>query len=141
MRTHQLCWSEEHGWRGDTADSREANLVLYFGTRAALANGNRYDELRAMFPKAHIVGCSTGGQIHNDDVGDDEIAAAALQFDATASRVVCEPAPAPKHSRKCGETIGHAPNASDLAGIFVLSDGLNVNGASPSPEAPNAAPG
>src|SRR6202022_2741134 len=31
-------------------------------------------------------------------------------------------------SRKCGETIGRALSREDLAGIFVLSDGLNVNG-------------
>ena len=36
--------------------------------------------------------------------------------------------PAPAHSRACGEAIGRALAADDLAGIFVLSDGLNVNG-------------
>ena len=35
---------------------------------------------------------------------------------------------APEHSRACGEAIGRALAADDLAGIFVLSDGLNVNG-------------
>ena len=44
-----------------------------------------------MFPAAHILGCSTGGQISNDDVTDDEIAAAAICFDATRLRVACEP--------------------------------------------------
>lgn len=96
--------------------------------RAALASGARYDELRAMFPKAHVVGCSTGGQIRNDDVSDDEIAAVALRFDATKLRLACEPSPNPEHSRSCGEAIGRALKAADLAGIFVLSDGLKVNG-------------
>ena len=36
--------------------------------------------------------------------------------------------PTPAHSRACGEAIGRALAADDLAGIFVLSDGLNVNG-------------
>jgi hypothetical protein len=31
-----------------------------------------------MFPPAHVVGCSTGGQIRNDDVTDDEVAAVSL---------------------------------------------------------------
>jgi hypothetical protein len=128
VRTHQLSWSEARGWRAAGAELSKANLVLYFGTRAALTNGARFRELRDMFASAHIVGCSTGGQIRNDDVTDDEIAAVALRFEATKLRLACEPAPSPRHSRQCGEAIGRTLKADDLAGIFVLSDGLNVNG-------------
>ncbi len=127
MRTQQLCWGEAQGWRRD-GDASDANLVLYFGTRQALASGARYGELRAMFPKAHIVGCSTGGQIRNDDVSDEEIAAVALRFEATQLRLASEPTSGPAQSRACGEAIGRALKADDLAGIFVLSDGLKING-------------
>ena len=61
MRTHQLSWSATHGWRAPGANYADANLVLYFGLRSALADGARTQELRAMFANAHIVGCSTGG--------------------------------------------------------------------------------
>jgi hypothetical protein len=43
-----------------------------------LACGKRFSELREMFPAAHILGCSTGGQINNSDISDDEIVAAAI---------------------------------------------------------------
>jgi len=128
MHAHQLSWTEAAGWRGGNAEDGNANLVLFFGARQALACGSRYREMRSMFPRAHILGCSTGGQIVNDDVTDDEIAATALQFDATRLRLACEPAAAPECSRACGEAIGRTLAAEDLAGIFVLSDGLNVNG-------------
>jgi hypothetical protein len=74
------------------------------------------------------MGCSTGGQISNDDVGDDEITAAALSFERTPLRLASAPAPDAGQSRACGEAIGRALAADDLAGVFVLSDGLNVNG-------------
>jgi hypothetical protein len=128
MHAHQLSWTETSGWRGGNGDGGSQNLVLFFGARPALACGSRYRDLRAMFPRAHILGCSTGGQIINDDVTDDEIAVVALQFDATRLRLACEAAPAPECSRSCGEAIGRSLAAEDLAGIFVLSDGLNVNG-------------
>ncbi|MGB7101231.1 MAG: FIST N-terminal domain-containing protein [Xanthobacteraceae bacterium] len=128
MRVAQLSWSETAGWTAVSGDRANADLVFFFGIRQALACGARYRELRAMFPSAHILGCSTGGQIHNDDVTDDEIAAAAIDFDATKLRIACEPAPAPECSRTCGATIGRVLAAPDLVGIFVLSDGLNVNG-------------
>jgi len=127
MHADQLSWSESTGWHPAKADGA-ANLVLFFGTRQALACGNRYHELKGIFPHAHILGCSTGGQICNDEVNDDEIVAVALRFVDTRLRLAREPAPGPEHSRKCGEAIGKAMLADDLAGIFILSDGLNVNG-------------
>jgi hypothetical protein len=128
MRVAQLTWSDTAGWAVAPGERTHADLVFFFGSRQALACGARYRELRAMYPDAHILGCSTGGQIRNQDVSDDEIAAAAIRFDATPLRVACEPAPAPERSRACGEAIGRALAAPSLVGIFVLSDGLNVNG-------------
>ncbi len=131
MRVAQLSWSETTGWAaapGILTNASDADLVFFFGTRQALTCGERYRELRAMFLDAHIVGCGTGGQIRDSDVTDDEIAAAAIRFDGTKLRVACESAPSPESSRTCGEKIGRALAASDLVGIFVLSDGLNVNG-------------
>jgi len=127
MRVAQFSWSKNAGW-ATSSSKADRDLVFFFGTRQALACGSRYHELRAMFPHAHIVGCSTGGQIHNDDVTDDEITAAALGFDATRLRIACEPASAADRSRACGEALGRALAAPDLVGVFVLSDGLNVNG-------------
>ena len=82
----------------------------------------------AMFPDAHISGLQHRRSDRNNDVTDDEIAAAAIGFDATSFRLACEPAPSPERSHACGDAIGRALAAPDLAGIFVLSDGLNVNG-------------
>jgi hypothetical protein len=127
MRTEVLSWTQAHGWQGAAAPAT-SDLVLYFGARAALACGTRHHELQARYPDAHLLGCSTGGQIRNDDVSDEEIAAVALHFESTRLRVACEPAPTAEHSRQCGEAIGRALKADDLAGIFVLSDGLHVNG-------------
>ena len=128
MRVNQLSWSEAAGWTAVPADRRNADLVFLFGGRQALASGARYHELRAMFPDAHILGCSTGGQIRNDDLTDSEIAAAAIGFDATKLRLACEPAPSTASSRSCGDAVGRALAADDLVGVFVLSDGLHVNG-------------
>ncbi len=127
MRTQQLSWSAAHGWRAPDTDFAAADLVLYFGLRRRSPTARAIASCAAMFAKAHVVGCSTGGQIRNDDV-DDDIAAVALRFDRTRLGLACEAVPTPAHSRACGEAIGRALAADDLAGIFVLSDGLNVNG-------------
>jgi len=128
MRVAQLSWSETAGWAVAAGGRDGADLVFFFGSRKALTCGERYQELRAMFPDAHILGCSTGGQIYNQDVTDEGIAAVALGFAATELRVACQPASSADRSRACGDAIGRALAAPDLAGVFVLSDGLNVNG-------------
>jgi hypothetical protein len=128
MRIQQIVWNSRTGWTAPKQELGEASLVLYFGTRRALSCGTRYRELRGTFPAAHILGCSTGGQINNNDINDDEITAAAIGFEATPLRLYCHNIGGPQQSRDCGEAIGRALHADDLAGVFVLSDGLNVNG-------------
>lgn len=128
MRATQLNWCEGKGWSDSGESQNGADLVLYFGARSVLACGKRYHELREKFPSAHIVGCSTGGQIVGDDVADDMIAALAIKFDATRLKIACEYSKSPEESRECGASIGQKLAASDLAGVLVLSDGLTVNG-------------
>jgi hypothetical protein len=70
VQASQLYWSRPAGWIAANALAQRFDLVLYFGTREALACGARYRELRAMFPGAHLLGCSTGGQIRNTFVSD-----------------------------------------------------------------------
>src|ERR1700688_5162672 len=128
MHSQQIIWKPDAGWTPIKAKPEAISLVFYFGTRQMLACGARYNELRQMFPAAHILGCSTGGQINNNDVSDDEIVAAAIGFDSTRLRLFRQDIADAQQSRSCGEAIGRALSREDLAGVFVLSDGLNVNG-------------
>src|ERR1700689_5488099 len=118
MRARQVVWNKRSGWTG--AFTGVASLVLYFGTREALACGARYDELRAMFPGAHILGCSTGGPINNDHVNDDQIVAPRGRAGSNRAH--------PRRSRDYGAPIRRPLHADDLAHVFVLSAGFNVNG-------------
>jgi hypothetical protein len=130
MRAHLLSWKKDSGWSdaGDTTATPQ--LVFYFGTRFDLESRERYDELRQRFPDAHLVGCSTGGQIRDDEVLDDEIAVVALTFDRTRLRIVHEDVNNAEQSFAQGASIATKLAAPDLSGIIVLSDGLNVNGSS-----------
>jgi hypothetical protein len=128
MRCSELAWTPAAGWHGAEAGGGPAGLVLYFGAREALADGTRHRELQAAHPGALLLGCSTGGQIRGEEVEDDGIAALALSFRATRLRLAVEPDCRPHRSGDCGAALGRALAAPDLAGVFVLSDGLRVNG-------------
>jgi hypothetical protein len=128
MQTEQLTWTMDGGWQSGAAALADAQLVLYFGSREALETQAWYHELRVRHPFAHIVGCTSGGQIQQAGFCETGIAAVAVQFAATELRIATEAIADPAQSRACGAELARKLAASDLVGVFVLSDGLNVNG-------------
>src|SRR5450631_409131 len=128
MQTEQLTWNANGGWQPSATMTNDVHLVLYFGASDALGTDRWYRELRAMYPTAHIVGCSSGGQIQHAGFSETGIAAVAVQFSATRLRIATETVVDPSQSRAYGASIGRQLSDADLVGVFVLSDGLNVNG-------------
>ena len=128
MQTEQLTWSAGDGWRPSAGVCNEAHLVLYFGASDALSTEAWYRELRTMYPNAHIVGCSSGGQIQQAGFSETGIAAVAVRFAATRIRIATEAVVDSSQSRVYGTALGGRLSDKDLVGVFVLSDGLNVNG-------------
>lgn len=127
MQTEQLTWSATGGWHPG-AGMRDAQWVLYFGVREALAHDGWYDELRARYPHAHLLGCSSGGQIQESQISETGILAVVVRFAAARLRIASVSVEEPGRSRAHGASLGRQLFAEDLAGVFVLSDGLNVNG-------------
>lgn len=127
MILESVSWSRKEGLRR-SKDSSAADLVLYFGGRDALEDWRLFDDLRASHPKARLVGCSTGGQIREDDIDDDAVSAVAITLERSTLRFHASTIAGAEESRRRGEEIGEALRGPDLAGVFVLSDGLAVNG-------------
>lgn len=128
MHASQLYWTDEAGWEADAKPARNADLVLYFGSRAILSGKAHHEALRSRFPDARLLGCSTGGQMAGSEVDDERLSALALDFDRTRLELAEATVEGPAQSRTAGLAIGAQLASPDLAGVFVLSDGLHVNG-------------
>lgn len=129
MRTQMIQARDGMSWMVDGDGPEPADLVLYFGSRRALEAGRLYSDLCTAYPGAQLVGCSTGGQILGHDVTDDVATAVAMSFEATEIAVSSEMIGDRTQSKSCGHAIGQELAARPgLAGVFVLSDGLEVNG-------------
>ncbi|HLH49651.1 MAG TPA: FIST N-terminal domain-containing protein [Roseiarcus sp.] len=126
MRVDRFSWTAAEGWRARPDPA--ADLVLYFGPRPILEEGGFFAGLRARYPNARIAGCSSGGQICGDDVEDDRLAGVAVAFDAARVKLHATRIAGAADSRRCGGEIGEALRGDGLAGVLLLSDGLNVNG-------------
>ena len=127
MRSGSFDWRLRTGWTGGTVDP-DAHLVIYFGTRAALDAPELYADLRRKFPQARLIGCSTGGQIVREDVEDEGAAAISFTFDTSRVELASAEVTGADRSREAGEALGRSLNKPGLRGVFVLSDGLTVNG-------------
>ena len=130
MIVHKLRWTSPLGWstvRGDGAPIAP-HLLLLFGARAALQDSDALATLRARYPDARMVGCSTAGEICGTDVSDDAIVAAVVQFEHTRMRITTLPLTSMEESRHVGEALAESLAAEDLVHMLVLSEGIRVNG-------------
>ncbi len=128
MKTQTLQWSEATGWAAKGDAVADAELVLFFAGSDALVAADKMQELHKRFTSATIVGCSTGGEIIDSDVLDNSIVASAIKFDDTKVNVATERIDDAAQSRSVGIKLGKALKQKDLQLVFVLSDGMRVNG-------------
>ena len=85
-------------------------------------------DIRAAYPRAHLLGCSAAGTICDTRVVDDAVVTTAVAFDHTEIKGACVPIVATEQSYEAGEQLARALPLDGLVHVFVLSDGLNVNG-------------
>jgi len=118
------------GWSLDAFPSldSEQTLLLVFASPEYLKDDEAILQLREAYPNSHIVGCSSSGEIFGNKVSDRSLSVAAAKFEkgtvATAVTEVSEIS----DSLAAGATLAKQLHRDDLRGVFVLSDGLHVNG-------------
>ena len=130
MKTTQYKWSQSDGWKPDLLPGEvgRQDVVFVFGARPLIQAGQLVDELRGHFKGAAILGCSTSGEIVGDEVVDDSVIATAVIFDHTRLRTASATIAEAKSSYAVGVELARKLNDASLRHVFVVSDGLNVNG-------------
>lgn len=127
MDITQRQWTPANGWTVLPAGSDAAQLVLVFGGTAQL-DVDRYSELRAAYPGALVVGCSTAGEIAGTSVSDDSLVVTAVRFAHSQVRLASARVEGSGDDRRIGSTLAAQLLGPGLVHVFVLSDGLHVNG-------------
>lgn len=112
----------------DGFSSNKANLVLAFGERVLLDNLLPYKKIKELYPKAHIVICSTSGQISNTSLVENNIVATAINFEKTAIKVSEIDIQNNSNIQELGNVIKKDFFKKDLKSILILSEGSFVNG-------------
>ena len=130
MKTTQKQWIESNGWNSISSNgiSEKAQVVFLFGERNLLNDKNRIGEIRNFYLKAHIIGCSTSGEIACSPVYDNTMIATAVFFEDTPIMFSQASVKNMTDSYQAGQMLAEGLKKEGLVHVFVLSDGLNVNG-------------
>jgi hypothetical protein len=130
MKTEQSMWREGTGWLPIHGEGlkNDAQLVFVFGTTAILEDFKIFQEINKLYPEAHIFGCSTAGEICGNRVYDNSLVITAMQFESTHIKGTKIELGDVSSSFEAGEQLAHSIDRENLTHVFVLSDGLNVNG-------------
>ena len=130
MRTAQRIWTPGTGWTQPRKgrDVPDASLVLYFGAPEALANGAAIHQLTRLYPSARHIGCTTGGEIHGEEVYDGVVSATAIALEHTQIATAQVSIDDASNSMPAGRELARKLKGPGLRAVFVLSDGTRVNG-------------
>lgn len=106
----------------------ERTWVLVFGAPEFRSASGPVAELLAAYPKAVKMGCSSAGEIFGDHILDGSLSVAVLRFASGRLRGCALPVDEGTTSEGIGAAVGSALAADDLRAVYLLTDGLRVNG-------------
>ena len=130
MKTKQTIWTSANGWEPCHPGKRDLSpqLVFLFGSTAILRGGPAVAEARKAYPGASFIGCSTAGEICGTSVSDDSLVATAVEFAHTQIQIADIFMGNDEGSYQAGERLAGLLPRDGLIHLFVLSEGLNING-------------
>lgn len=110
-----------------TLPMADADLLLVFGGTGTIQNLD-FKSLRKAYPHAVIAGCSTAGGILQSQILDDAMVLTAVRFKKARVRGARLRLNEAKNSHDAGVSLALGLLEPDLQHVFVLTDGLRVNG-------------
>lgn len=107
-------------------DSKDT-LILVFAAPEYLNAPASIKQLSDFYSQSTIVGCSSAGEIAGAYVSDHSLSVAVMRFEKTVFKV-CAKAVSMNISYQVGKELANELDQDNLRGLFVLSEGLNING-------------
>ncbi|MET0085025.1 MAG: FIST N-terminal domain-containing protein [Sedimenticola sp.] len=109
-------------------DTSQTLVIIFAAARPGPALLSELSNLHTIFPRSVLIGCSSSGEIYGEELNDDSIVLAVVQFEDTRLRQVNYPIDDAAHSATAGKILAEQLRADDLVAVFTLTDGLLVNG-------------
>lgn len=130
MELKAFQYMEDSGWSiypFPDLDS-EQTLIIVFSAPEFLYSQQPIEQLRKHYKKAKMIGCSSAGEVLGSHIFDNSLSVVVIKFEHTTLKIVKAQVNTIEDSFVAGESISRQLQDIDLKNIFVLSEGLNVNG-------------
>ena len=128
MRLKYYTFSKEWNEVFDSSLDSEETLILVFGSSDKELVKKPLQELSSVFKNSIIIGASTAGEILMDEMVEDSLVVSVLKFKTTQIALATQEIKKVEDSFIIGKNIADKLHKKDLKSIFILSDGLNING-------------
>jgi hypothetical protein len=131
MLTETLTYTTQ--WQHTTIEKipqEKVNIVFIFGEREIIKKSIVYEEIKALYPKADIIGCSSSGNILDDELSSASLVATAVSFEQGSVQVSIKDFDEGDDLLKVSNEVVNGLSKEGLKHIFILSEGLNMNGSS-----------
>jgi hypothetical protein len=131
MKVTQLLFKNQEliiNGKDEIEDPLKAHLIIGFGDKAFVADGQLNLLLKNRYPSAEIVLCSTAGEIACNSVYDASAVVTVISFEKTTIKTASLNLDGFKDSFELGKSLIQQFDLKDLTSILILSDGLLVNG-------------
>lgn len=129
MLIEQFKYTDDNGWNKIGQDLNiTADVVYVFGSREKLEKDELIKHLYSLYPNASFIGCSTSGEISGTNVIDNSIVATAIKFESTSVKSAYTTVADKNDSFNAGKKLAGLFDHKNLKHLFVLSEGVNING-------------
>lgn len=120
-----------HTVKSSGAENFNPDIVFLFGDTDVIKVADYYQSIRQIYPEAIIVGCSSSGNILGVEITNSPLIATAVQFKSARVKLgildFSELDSTEEVENQVANIVSELEEA-DLKHLFVLSDGLNMNG-------------
>lgn len=130
MKIHQTIYRSGEGWIPQIANSSITNpsLIMVFGSTQLIKSNEAVHDLKSHYPNAVFVGGTSSGEIFNTHVNDDTVVATIIEFEKTKIKYSSTTITDAKLSMDFGSELVSKLDKENLKHVFIMSEGLNING-------------
>ncbi|MDO8454495.1 MAG: FIST N-terminal domain-containing protein, partial [Sulfurimonas sp.] len=109
-------------------ESEGADIVFVFGDTDVIKQSTTFQKIKEKFPKSHIIGCSSSGNVLGKEISKNSLVATALKFESSRVEVQSVDYVDGTNLVELSSELVNKLSRDGLKHVFVLSDGLKING-------------
>lgn len=130
MELNTFAYFKDKGWSVDSFPALDSpkTLLMIFAAQEYIHDSSPIKMLIKNYPQSVILGCSTSGEIIGASVVDASIVVAVIKFQDTEILQGSIQVQSTEDSFEAGKYLAEQFGKENLRGLFILSDGLNING-------------